>query len=66
MYNQVGTNIAIREFISTIGNLSENFGYKTDDFTGDGPADGARTGNWPVMWELVTTAMCMLIAIQPV
>lgn len=50
MYNQVGTNIAIREFISTVGNLSENFGYKTDDFTGDGPADGVRTGNWPVMW----------------
>lgn len=50
MYNQVGTNITIREFIVTVGNLGENFGYKTDTFTGDGPADGIRTGNWPVMW----------------
>ncbi len=50
LYNQVGTNIAIRELVSTIGNLGENFGYKTDTFTGDGPADGIRTGNWPLMW----------------
>lgn len=51
-YNQVGTNVAWRWFISHMNNIMENFGYKADTFTGDGPADGARVGNWPVMWSV--------------
>ena len=51
-YNQSGTNAAWRWFISHGNNFDENFGYKSDQFTGDGPADGARVGNWPIMWSV--------------
>lgn len=51
-YNQASNYVAFRTFISWVGNFVENFGYKTDDFTGDGGADGARIGNWSVMWSV--------------
>lgn len=48
-YNDTGTNFVGRTLIGWMNNLVENFGYKTDDF---GTGDGARTGNWGVMWSV--------------
>lgn len=49
-YDQAGTNATWRIMWSTVGNIWENFGYKTDTFTGDGGASGNRIGNWSLMW----------------
>lgn len=51
-YNQSGTNRVNREFVLHRNSIVQNLGYKTDTFTGDGPADSARVGNWPLMWGL--------------
>lgn len=51
-YNQSGTNSVTRRFILHRNSITQNLGYKTDTFTGDGGADANRTGNWPLMWGL--------------
>jgi len=46
-YNNSGTTVAYRYYWSTVGNIFDNVGLKTDT---ESVGSGNRIGNWPVMW----------------
>lgn len=49
-YNDKDSEAPVRKFWSLKNNIFEDYNIKTDTFTSNGGANGARVGNWPCLY----------------